>query len=113
MDLRDTGIEVHTIALSEQADHDFLRQLAQGTGGLAERAESADELSAVFLQALDIAAPTEQVPLLGGEFLIDGSVEEFTALVFPAEDSGEVTLIDPAQVHFQDGTYLDTTSLSC
>ncbi|MFB3077516.1 MAG: VWA domain-containing protein, partial [Lysobacterales bacterium] len=100
IELRDTGIEVHTIALSDNADHEFLGRLAQITGGLAEQAESADELSAVFLQALDIAAPTEQVPLLGGEFLIDDSVEEFTALVFPEPDSGDVTVIDPQQNMF-------------
>ena len=97
VELRDTGIEVHTIALSDNADHEFLRRLAQVTGGLAEKAESADELSAVFLQALDIAAPTEQVPMLGGEFLIDASVEEFTALVFPDSDNDAVTIIDPEQ----------------
>jgi hypothetical protein len=100
VELRDTGVEIHTIALSDNADHEFLRELAQITGGLAEKAETADELSAVFLQALDIAAPTEQVPLLGGEFLIDESVDEFTALVFPEEDSGDVILISPQQEEY-------------
>lgn len=100
IELRDTGVEVHTIALSDNADHEFLRELAHITGGLAEKAETADELTAVFLQALDIAAPTEQVPLLGGEFLIDESVNEFTALVFPEQDSGTVTLINPQQEAF-------------
>jgi Mg-chelatase subunit ChlD len=94
--LRDRGVTVHTIALSGEADWEFLRSLAQVTGGLAERAESAEQLSAVFLQALDIAAPTEQVPLLGGEFLVDESVEEFTVLVFPDADTEGVTLLDPA-----------------
>jgi hypothetical protein len=100
IEMRDTGIEVHTIALSDNADHEFLRHLAQVTGGLAEKAESADELSAVFLQALDIAAPTEQVPMLGGEFLIDDSVKEFTALVFPEAENGGVTVIDPGQNNY-------------
>jgi hypothetical protein len=100
IEFRDTGVEVHTIALSENADHEFLRQLAQATGGLAEVAESPDELSSVFLQALDIAAPTEQVPLLGGEFLIDDSVEEFTALVFPESPDSSVVLIDPQGQQF-------------
>ncbi len=95
-ELRDWGVTVHTIALSDEADWEFLRALARITGGLAERAQSAEELSAVFLQALDIAAPTEQVPLLGGEFLIDDSVEEFTVLVFPDADTGSVSLIAPS-----------------
>jgi len=94
-ELRDWGVTVHTIALSDDADWDFLRALAQATGGLAERASSPEALSAVFLQALDIAAPTEQVPLLGGEFLIDDSVSEFTVLVFPDADAGGVQLLDP------------------
>jgi hypothetical protein len=86
---------VHTIALSDEADWEFLRALAQVTGGLAERAESPEQLTAVFLQALDIAAPTEQVPLLGGEFLVDDSVEEFTVLVFPDAETEGVSLLDP------------------
>lgn len=94
-ELRDWGVTVHTIALSDDADWKFLRALAQVTGGLAERAQSAEELSAVFLQALDVAAPTEQVPLLGGEFLIDDSVAEFTVLVFPDSDTGPISLIRP------------------
>ncbi len=94
-ELRDWGVTVHTIALSDEADWEFLRSFAQVTGGLAERAETAEELSAVFLQALDIAAPTEQVPLLGGEFLIDESVEEFTVLVFTDAEAGEVSLLGP------------------
>jgi hypothetical protein len=94
-ELRDWGVTIHTIALSDDADWDFLRALAQVTGGLAERAQSAEELSAVFLQALDVAAPTEQVPLLGGEFLIDESVEEFTVLVFPDAETEQMSLIRP------------------
>ena len=75
-ELREWGVTVHTIALSDDADWEFLRALARVTGGLAERAASPEALSAVFLQALDIAAPSEQVPLLGGEFLIDDSVSD-------------------------------------
>jgi len=96
LELRDWGVVVHTIALSDEADWEFLQAFAQITGGLAERAQSAEELSAVFLQALDIAAPTEQIPLRDGEFLTDASVEEITVLVFPGSEGGEVELIDPA-----------------
>ena len=104
--LREWGVEVHTIALSDNADWEFLQALAQATGGLAERAQSAEELSAVFLQALDIAAPTEQVPLLGGEFLIDDSVDEFTVLVFPDEATDAVSLVRP------DGSRFDRQDLA-
>ena len=94
-ELSDWGVTVHTIALSDNADWEFLRAVSQATGGLAERAQTAEELSQVFLQALDIAAPTEQVPMLGGEFLIDESVDEFTVLVFPDEEDTQVELVRP------------------
>ncbi len=106
IELRDLGIQVHTIALSDNADWEFLRELARVTGGLAEKAESPEALSAVFLQALDIAAPTEQVPLLGGEFLIDDSVREFTLLVFPEDGTSPVSLNSP------DGARFDTDNPS-
>ena len=41
-ELRDWGVTVHTIALSDEADWEFLRALARITGGLAERAQSAE-----------------------------------------------------------------------
>lgn len=94
-DLHNWGIAVYTIALSDEADWDLLQSLAQRTGGLAERANSPEQLSRVFLQALDIAAPTEQLPVQGGEFLIDDSIEEITVLVFPEESVEGVSLVDP------------------
>jgi hypothetical protein len=81
-----TGVPVHTVALSDAADWSFLRQLAARTGGLAEKAASPTELSQVFLQALELVAPTERVPVSDRSFVIDPSVREFTALVFGAAD---------------------------
>lgn len=80
-----TGIPVHTIALSDEADWDFLRALAQETAGIAEKAETASDLTEIFVQSLDMVAPTARVPLAGSSFPIDDSVEEFTALIFFAE----------------------------
>ncbi len=76
------GVNIHTIALSPQADRALLERLAIDTGGMAATAESADELMKIFLRAFDDAAPEEQVPLKGNKFLIDSSIEEFTTLVF-------------------------------
>ncbi|MCX2981443.1 VWA domain-containing protein [Halieaceae bacterium IMCC14734] len=103
-EFREAGITVHTIALSAEADETFLTQLAQATGGLSERVVSAEQLSAVFLQALDIAAPTEQVPLFGGEFLIDASVSEFTALIFHDPNVDEVGLAGPDGQQYNAGS---------
>jgi hypothetical protein len=91
-----TGIAVHTIALSDEADWVFLRSLARNTSGLAEKAESAGELSEIFLQSLEMVAPTARVPVKGRSFQIDDSVEEFTALVFFDEKQAKVGLISPS-----------------
>jgi hypothetical protein len=94
--LGQTGIPVHTIALSSEADWVFLRSLAATTNGIAEQADSATELGGVFLQSLDIVAPTVRVPLAGSRFSIDASVEEFTVLIFFENGRKRVRLVNPA-----------------
>lgn len=94
--LGQTGIPVHTIALSSEADWVFLRSLAATTSGIAEQAGSATELGGVFLQSLDIVAPSVRVPLAGSRFSIDASVEEFSVLVFFENGRKRVRLVNPA-----------------
>ncbi len=96
LELGARGIPVHTIALSEEADWIFLRALAQNTHGIAEKAESAQALTAIFLQSLETVAPAARVPVVGSGFLIDPSVEEFTALIFFDQDSSPVGLVSPS-----------------
>ena len=90
------GIPVHTIALTDEADWQFLRSLARVTGGIAEKAETAGELAAIFLQALDLVAPMPHVPLSGNRFQIDDSVVEFTVLVPAGGAVKPLALVDPA-----------------
>ncbi|WP_299769869.1 VWA domain-containing protein [uncultured Pseudoteredinibacter sp.] len=93
--LQAAGFSIHTIALSENADSDLLQQLSRATDGHSAVAQSADELMQAFLQAFDKAAPAEQLPFDGESFLVDSSVEEFTALIFNADTSQKTTLIAP------------------
>ncbi|WP_166268409.1 VWA domain-containing protein [Marinobacter caseinilyticus] len=83
--LRDKGAKVHTVALSREADLDLLMTLAIETNGSQSIAESADELSRVFISALNAAVPQEQVPIESNGFEVDGGVEEFTALIFTGD----------------------------
>lgn len=96
-----TGIPVHTIALSGEADWVFLRSLAEASGGIAEQAEDAAELSSIFLQSLEMVAPTARVPMSGSRFNIDQSVKEFTALVFYQGESRRLELVNPAGQKYQ------------
>ncbi len=95
--LKAGGYRIHTIALSNNADRDLMNKLSVATDGLAELAEDADQLMQIFLKAFDAAAPAEQVELSDNQFVIDSSVEEFTALIFRKKASGTVALASPDQ----------------
>jgi hypothetical protein len=99
-DLGATGIPVHTIALSDEADWRFLRSLARSTDGVAEKAITPAELTAIYLHSLEMVAPAPTVPVEDNTFLIDDSVEEFTALVFFDQSRNQVGLVSPGGVRF-------------
>lgn len=96
-----TGIPVHTIALSDEADWDFLRSLAQETSGIAEKAETAGELTEIFLQSLEMVAPTARVPIADSGFQIDASIREFTVLVFFEDEAATLALLNPSGRRYQ------------
>jgi len=89
------GVQIHTIALSQQADHKLMERLAVETNGFTAVAESADDLIKIFLQAFDKAVAAEEVPLDNNRFSIDKSIEEFTALIFRKPGSRETKLGSP------------------
>ncbi len=95
--LKQQGFVVHTVALSDNADSHLMRELSLATDGQAAVAKTADELMPAFLKAFDAAAPAQQVPLSGNRFLVDSSVEEFTALMFRDNATDEMALIGPDQ----------------
>ncbi len=99
-DLQAANYTLHTIALSDNADTALMDKLALGTDGIAAVAKSAEELMSIFLKALDQAAPAEQVPLEGDRFVIDSSVEEFTALIFRKPGSDPSVLISPDRTRY-------------
>lgn len=99
--LQQSGYKVHTVALSDNADTALMDKLALGTDGLSEVASSADDLMKIFLRIFDQAAPSEQVPLEGNTFLVDSSIEEFTALIFPEPTSEPTRLIAPDETEYR------------
>lgn len=101
--LKEAGITVHTIALSENADQALLSQLSMATDGLDAVASNADELMQIFLQAFNKAAPVEQLPFDGESFLVDSSIEEFTALIFYQDGSKPTQLIAPDKSIYSEG----------
>lgn len=93
--LQQKGFRLHTIALSGDADTELLQQLSQSSDGVSTLAESADELMSTFLQLFDQSVPATRLPLTDNRFLVDASVNEFTALIFRGADAAPTQLIKP------------------
>ncbi len=102
--LKQNGYVIHTIALSDKADHELLQQLAINTDGLSSTANSAEELSKLFLKALEQADQAPKVPLQANRFLIDSQVEEFTLLVFKKKSDEVVQLSSPDGKTYKQGS---------
>ncbi|MBV1882608.1 MAG: VWA domain-containing protein [Pseudomonadales bacterium] len=80
--LKKAGVKIHTIALSKNADIELLQTLALSTDGQFAIVNNAEELLKVFVAAFDQSVEQEQVPIEGNQFSIDGSVDEFTVLIY-------------------------------
>lgn len=93
--LKEAGYTVHTIALSEAADQELMKKLSQGTDGVFAIARTADELMNTFLQIFDQAVPVERVPLDENGFLVDASIQEFTALIFRKAEVPATIIVAP------------------
>ncbi len=103
--LQQAGIEVHTIALSDNADHELLKNIAFDTGGWNESAKSADQLQRVFLKMFKKSIPQDSLPLKNNRFTVDESVREFTMLVFRKPGAKPTQLISPEGIDIsQDNT---------
>ncbi len=97
------GYTIHTIALSDNADKALMDKLALATDGISAVAKNADDLMKAFLQAFNKAAPAESVPLEGNRFVVDSSVDEFTALIFREGDNLPTELVGPDDKIYKQG----------
>ena len=92
---QEAGYRIHTIALSDNADTELMSKLALATDGMVAVAGTADELMKIFLKVFDRAAPAEHLPLEENRFVVDSSIEEFTALIFRMPGSAPTVLRSP------------------
>lgn len=104
--LRAAGVAIHTIALSENADHELLQELSKQTDGWYESVNNAAELQKVFLKIFEQATERDSLPISENRFTVDNSIEEMTVLVFRKEKSQPAKLISPS------GKSLDKSAIS-
>lgn len=94
--LKQAGATIHTIALSDDADKAFLRQLASTTEGWNEIAEDASQLERIFLKLFEKSVPVETLPLTDNRVLVDDSIRELTLLIFKKPGSQNAALRTPS-----------------
>jgi len=105
--LKQAGATVHSIALSDDADKAFLRQLSSATGGWNEIAKDASQLERIFLKLFEKSVPVETLPMTDNKILVDDSIKELTLLVFRKEGAQTATLLSPKGEKFDQHTKQD------
>lgn len=100
--LKERGVKVHTIALSDRADHELMKKLSGETGGWYQQVEGADQLKRVFLKVFEQVGKPEGVPLKDNKFTVDASVREATILLFREKGSPAPVLISPTGEEYKD-----------
>lgn len=81
---------LHTIALSERADVELLRQMALDTGGLFTQIENAGDLIPVMLDALELAIRSQQLPIINNEILVDPEITQLRIIQLGERPSFEI-----------------------
>lgn len=102
--LQEQQVNVHTIALSENADHRLLKELAVSTEGHYQQVDSAELLQRTFMSLFEQSAPQDTVPLEGNQVNVDNSISELTLLVFRKAEA------KPTQLKSPKGTVYDQSS---
>ncbi len=90
--LKALQMTVHTIALSDNADHELLKALSMATDGWYRQADTAEDLQRIFLHLFEQSTNRDTVPLADNQFSIDESVEEMTVLAFRKPGSAATKL---------------------
>ncbi len=98
--LRKSKINVHTIALSKNADIELMKKISLETDGVFKMADSADQLQRIFLHLFEKSVKRDTLPLKGNKFTVDSSVNELTLLVFKNSQSETTKIIAPDKTEF-------------
>ena len=94
--LKKSGVSIHTIALSKNADHELLKELSSQTDGWYQAVDNAEELQRVFLKIFEQAAERDNLPIKDNLFSVDKSIDEMTVLIFRKDTSESANLISPS-----------------
>ncbi len=93
--LREAGVHVQAIALSQDADQVLLRRLALETEGSYEIAQNASELQKIFFKMFERATSPNSIKISDNQFKVDSTIKEMTILVFRKPGSKSTIIFPP------------------
>ncbi len=93
--IEDRRIKVYTIAFTEASDVDLLKDVAQRSGGLFKLAKNDTDLHDVFSDIFETAKSPDMLPIEGGEFAVDASIEEVTIVASKEREDIRIFLQSP------------------
>ena len=92
---KERGVKVYTIAFTEASDVDLMRDVATETGGLFKLARNDQDLHDVFSAIFESAKNPDMLPIAGGEFVVDSSIEEVTIVASKEREDVRIYLQAP------------------
>ncbi|MFQ5642925.1 MAG: VWA domain-containing protein [Thiogranum sp.] len=92
---RERGVKVYTIAFTEASDVELLKEVAGETGALFKLARTDQDLHEVFSAIFESAKDPDMLPIEGGEFVVDASIEEVTIVASKEREDVRIYLQTP------------------
>ena len=92
---KERGVKVYSIAFTEASDVELLNQLASETGALFKLARTDQDLHEVFSAIFESAKDPDMLPIEGGEFVVDASIEEVTIVASKEREDVRIYLRTP------------------
>jgi hypothetical protein len=93
--IQDRHIKVYTIAFTEASDMDLLKDVAQRSDALFKLAKNATDLHGVFSDIFETAKSPDMLPIAGGEFAVDASIQEVTIVASKEREDIRIFLQSP------------------
>lgn len=103
--LKKAGVIVHTVALSEDADHQLLETISIATGGSYMKATKASKLNRIFLKLFEKSAEVPSLPLKNNKFKVDKSINNMTLVIMQEGEVKEVAVIAPDGKSFNQASH--------
>jgi len=93
--LSDKHIKVYTIAFTESSDVALLQDVARKSGALFELARTDADLHEVFSDIFETAKSPDMLPIDGGKFTVDASIDEVTIVASKEREDVRIFLQSP------------------